>query len=88
MMKYISCLLAVVCFLDKVAAQVPSVLKDIFNYTAIGSITGAADYTQVGSTVFFTATDCNTGFELWKTDGTAGGLAGSFGKAMVQVQAL
>ena len=54
-------------------AQSPALLKDIYNFQNNGSITGAANYTQVGTTVFFTAIDGINGFELWKTDGTAAG---------------
>ena len=54
-------------------AQAPELVKDIYNYTNTGSITGGANYTAVGSTVYFTANDCLNGFELWKTDGTEAG---------------
>lgn len=54
-------------------AQSPELVKDIYNYQTNGSITGAANYTAVGSIVYFTATDGINGFELWKTDGTVAG---------------
>ena len=67
-------LLAVQVFLTIVLnAQSPVLVKDIYNFQTNGSITGTANYTQVGSTIFFTAIDGINGFELWKTDGTAAG---------------
>ena len=54
-------------------AQSPALVKDIYNVQNNGSITNTANYTAVGSTVFFTAIDGINGFELWKTDGTAAG---------------
>ena len=69
-------LLAVLVLLTIVlTAQTPALVKDIYNFQTNGSITGSANYTQVGSIVFFTAHDGINGFELWKTDGTAAGTA-------------
>ena len=67
-------LMAVALFITTVlTAQTPVLVKDIYNFQTNGSITGAANYTTVGTTVFFTAIDGINGFELWKSDGTAAG---------------
>ena len=52
-------------------AQSPALLKDIYNFLTNCSITGSANYKQVGTTVFFTANDGINAFEWWKTDGKA-----------------
>lgn len=67
-------LLAITVLITKVlTAQTPAIVKDIYNFQNNGSITGAANYTTVGATTFFTAGDGIHGFELWKTDCTAAG---------------
>lgn len=40
-----------------------------------GQYSGPYNYTTLGDTVFFNASDGVTGLELWKTDGTAAGTA-------------
>jgi ELWxxDGT repeat protein len=53
-------------------AQTVSVLKDI--HTGVNSSgSSPSNFTNVGGTIFFTATDPERGTELWKTDGTTGG---------------
>src|SRR4051812_26466550 len=42
--------------------------------TSLGALS-PAHLTPVGDTVLFTATDTQTGSELWKTDGTVAGTA-------------
>ena len=72
-MKKVSILLLSAFYINTANAQTPSILKDIYNQTN-GSITsGSANYTKVGTTVFFRAGQNATGIELYKTDGTAEG---------------
>ncbi|WP_323216879.1 ELWxxDGT repeat protein, partial [Pseudanabaena sp. CCNP1317] len=48
----------------------PSLVKDINPGSASSS---ASNFTDIGGTLYFTATDPTNGVELWKSDGTAGG---------------
>jgi ELWxxDGT repeat protein len=66
-------------------AQPAHLVKDIFNLPAAAG-SNPQKFAQVGSTVFFAASDTANGTELWKTDGTPGGtmlvrdiLVGPFG---------
>src|SRR5262245_8549580 len=49
---------------------VPQLVKDI---NLVGESSRLENLTDVNGTLFFTATDGTTGFELWKSDGTAAG---------------
>ena len=53
-------------------AQLPNVglVVDLTSGTNSGS---ASNFMKLGSTMIFSASDGNTGTELWKTDGTAAG---------------
>src|SRR5688572_28205318 len=53
-------------------SQSVSVLKDIHTGTN-SSGSNPSNFTNVGGTIFFTATDPERGTELWKTDGTGAG---------------
>lgn len=57
-------------------------IKDIYTGTGSNSggweyntqtATSTPDFFQLGNNVYFTAQDGNTGYELWRTDGTAAG---------------
>jgi|GEM_PF-1296772 len=51
----------------------PTLIADINKELVTNHILGASQFTSVGTTVFFTAFDSQSGAELWKTDGTAVG---------------
>lgn len=74
-LTYANVLFTVFCcaYFRILTAQTPAIIKDIYNYTNVGSIMDAANFTAVGDIVYFTAVDCINGFGLWKTDYTAVG---------------
>jgi ELWxxDGT repeat protein len=53
----------------------PTLIADINKLPVSVPVIEAADFTAVGTTVFFTAFDQESGRELWKTDGTSAGTA-------------
>ena len=68
-MKYLALIIALM-FGNILLAQYAYLVKDVSQMTR-GSYCN--DFTKVGNTTFFTATDYYHGYELWKTDGTAEG---------------
>lgn len=51
----------------------PTLIADINKLPVSVPVIDAADFTAVGTTVFFTAYDQEAGTELWRTDGTSAG---------------
>ena len=60
------------CAPGPLCAQPAHLVKDIFNLPAAAG-SNPQKFAQVGSTIFFAASDTANGTELWKTDGTPGG---------------
>ena len=60
------------CAPGSLFAQPAHLVKDIFNLPAAAG-SNPQKFAQVGSTVFFAASDTANGTELWKTDGDVGG---------------
>src|SRR5262245_47983835 len=64
--------MVLVCAPVSLSSQPAHLVKDMVTLPGAASA-NPGNFTRVGATIFFTASDSANGTELWKTDGTAAG---------------